>query len=78
MGKPNRERRAVWLRRYHGVATLFWVAMVPVSVITGLWRSIEYVTFLSIWALVASEGGAWQASRAETNQNESSKTPDSE
>lgn len=70
MGSEKETRRARLLRRYHGIATLFWVLMVPVSILTGIWMKIEYVTFLSIWALVVSEWSAWQASRAETAQAE--------
>lgn len=69
MGNGNEARLGRWLRRYHGLATVFWIVMVPVSVYTELWKKIEFVTFLSLWALVVSEWGAWQASRAETAQN---------
>jgi hypothetical protein len=65
-----RTRQVRLLRAYHGWATLFWAVMVPVSIVTGLWRRIEYVTFLSIWALVSTEWGAYQASRAEVKVDE--------
>ena len=68
--REKRARRGRLLRIYHGYATIFWIIMVPVSIFTGLWKRIEYVTFLSIWALVVSEWAAWQASRAETAHDE--------
>lgn len=49
---------------------VFWLLMVPISVWSGLWKRVEYVTFLSIWALVITEFGAWQASRAEVKVDE--------
>jgi len=52
-------------REYHLIATIFWIIMVPISVVTGLWHSISFVTLISLWALVSTEWGAWQGSRAE-------------
>lgn len=53
------------LRDYHLIAVGFWIVMIPVSIITGLWHSVAFVTLISLWALVSTEWGAWQASRAE-------------
>lgn len=66
---PTQRTRARWLRQYHLAMTGLWMLMVPVSILTGIWESVRFVTFLSIWALVATEWGAWQASRAETAQD---------
>jgi hypothetical protein len=57
-------------KRYHLYATLFWMAMIPVAFITGLARSIAFITLISLWALVSTEWGAWQASRAEVKVGE--------
>lgn len=44
----------VFLQSFHGWATVFWIWMIPVSVVTGLISSVAYVSALSLWALVAS------------------------
>ncbi len=36
----------------NGWLTIFWIAMIPVSIETGWVKSITYVSALSIWALV--------------------------
>jgi hypothetical protein len=41
--------------------TLFWVVMIPVSIVTGWISSVAYVSALSLWALVASHGAWWAA-----------------
>lgn len=69
------EHQAVVLRRYHGWATLFWMAMVPISFVTGLANLLSYVTALSLWALVSTEWGAWQGSRAEVKVEEQVAVP---
>lgn len=53
------------LRHYHLLATIFWLVMIPVSIYTGLWKNIGFITIISLWALVSTEMGAWQGSRAE-------------
>jgi len=58
---------AHFLRVFHGWATLFWIVMIPISVLTGWVSSTVYVSALSLWALVASHWAAWQASRIEDN-----------
>jgi hypothetical protein len=49
----------------HGIRTLVWMAMLPVSFVTGWANAIPYVTALSIWALVETAAGNWQGARAE-------------
>ena len=58
---------AVWLRDFHLFSVAFWVVMLPFSIITGLWHSIAFVTIISLWALVSTEFGAYQGSRAEVS-----------
>jgi hypothetical protein len=60
---------AVLMRRLNGWLTVFWVAMLPVSVWTGWVRSVTYVSALSLWALVSGHWSAWQAARVEVNQD---------
>jgi hypothetical protein len=47
-----------FMRRVNGWLTTFWVAMIPVSLITHWVSSVIYVSALSLWALVS---GHWSA-----------------
>ncbi len=58
----------VFMRRVNGWLTIFWLAMIPVSLITGWVNSVVYVSALSLWALVSGHWSAWQAARVEVNQ----------
>src|SRR3954462_12382535 len=69
--------RSVWasiqgdprfMRRVNGWLTLFWIAMIPVSIEMGWLRSVVYVSALSLWALVSGHWAAWQAARGEGEQ----------
>lgn len=58
-----------WLRRFHGVATLIWMALVIPTLL--LWsESILWVALMSVWANVASHFAAWQASRTEVKEDQ--------
>ena len=59
------QRDPVFMRRINGWLTIFWVAMIPVSLATGWVKSVTYVSALSLWALVAGHWSAWQAARVE-------------
>jgi hypothetical protein len=51
-------------RRLHAGLVLFWLALIPPTVIW--WRdSVAWVALLSIYANVAGHFGSWQAARAE-------------
>ncbi len=53
-----------WLRRFHAVSTLIWLALIPPTLIW--WRdSVPWITLMSIYAIVVSHATAWQAARAE-------------
>lgn len=56
------------MRAVNGWLTIFWVFMIPVSVVTGWVSSVEYVSALSLWALVSGHWSAWQAARVEVEQ----------
>jgi hypothetical protein len=58
----------VFMRRVNGWLTIFWIAMIPVSLITGWVNSVVYVSALSLWALVSGHWSAWQAARVEVAQ----------
>jgi hypothetical protein len=60
----------VFMRRVNGWLTLFWIAMIPVSIAFGWLDSVRYVSALSIWALVSGHWSAWQAARVEVKQDE--------
>jgi hypothetical protein len=58
----------VFMRKLNGWLTMFWIAMIPVSLITHWISSVTYVAALSLWALVSGHWSAWQAARVEVNQ----------
>jgi hypothetical protein len=58
----------VFMRRVNGWLTIFWIVMIPVSVMTGWISSVAYVASLSLWALVSGHWSAWQAARVEVQQ----------
>ncbi len=58
----------VFMRRVNGWLTIFWIAMIPVSLATGWVKSVVYVSALSLWALVSGHWSAWQAARVEVTQ----------
>lgn len=60
----------IFMRRVNGWLTIFWIAMIPVSIATGLLNSVAYVSALSLWALVSGHWSAWQAARVEVKQDE--------
>ena len=56
------------MRKVNGWLTMFWLAMIPVSLVTGWVKSVTYVSALSLWALVSGHWSAWQAARVEVTQ----------
>jgi hypothetical protein len=64
------QRDPVFMRRVNGWLTMFWIAMIPVSLATGWVKSVTYVSALSLWALVAGHWSAWQAARVEQYEEE--------
>jgi hypothetical protein len=60
----------VFMRRINGWLALAWIVMIPVSFLTGLASLTQYVTALSLWALVSGHWAAWQAARVEVKQDE--------
>ena len=53
-------------RRIHAVLTIFWLLL---AIPTLLWwtNSVPWLVWMSLYAIVASHWGGWQASRAEAN-----------
>ena len=62
------QRDPYFMRRVNGWLTVFWIAMIPVSIVMGWLSSVAYVSALSLWALVSGHWAAWQAARVEVNQ----------
>jgi hypothetical protein len=58
----------VFMRAVNGWLTIFWILMIPVSILTGWINSVTYVAALSLWALVSGHWSAWQAARVEVEQ----------
>lgn len=63
----------VFMRRVNGWLTIFWIFMIPVSLVTGWVSSVTYVSALSLWALVSGHWSAWQAARVEVAQDKEMK-----
>ena len=59
-----------FMRKLNGWLTIFWIAMIPISLITGWVKSVTYVSALSLWALVSGHWSTWQAARVEVTQQE--------
>lgn len=66
----------VFMRRFNGWATVFWVAMIIPSLAFGWVSSVVYVSALSVWALVSGHWAAWQAARVEVRQAEQEEQED--
>jgi hypothetical protein len=60
----------VFMRRVNGWLTVFWLVMIPVSIVTHWVTSVVYVSALSLWALVSGHWSAWQAARVEVAQKQ--------
>ena len=59
-----------FMLRLNGWLTIFWLVMIPVSILTGWINSVAYVSALSLWALVSGHWSAWQAARVEVRQDQ--------
>lgn len=58
------------MRSLNGWFTIFWIAMIPLSISLGLLSSVQYVSALSLWALVSGHWSAWLAAKVEVKQEE--------
>ena len=63
----------VFMRKVNGWLAVFWIVMIPISIWFGWLDKVEYVSALSIWALVSGHWSAWQAARVEVKQQEQEK-----
>lgn len=62
-----------FMRRVNGWFTIFWISMIPIAMIMGWFKSVVFVSALSLWALVSGHWSAWQAARVEVKQEEEAK-----
>ena len=60
--------------KLNAIMTVFWIVMVPVSILFGWVDSVAYVSALSIYALVASHLSTYAAARTEVLQSEADQT----
>jgi hypothetical protein len=58
----------IFMRRVNGWLTIFWIAMIPITLVAGWFDSVTYIAALSLWALVSGHWAAWQAARVEVEQ----------
>lgn len=68
----------VFMRRVNGWLTMFWLVMIPISLVTHWVTSVVYVSALSLWALVSGHWSAWQAARVEVAQQEEARRHEGE
>lgn len=68
----------IFMRRVNGWLAVFWILMIPVSLMMGWLDSVTYVSALSLWALVSGHWSAWQAARVEVAQAEDAEKRDKE
>lgn len=65
----DRSFNPVLFKKFNGWMTIFWIIMVPVSILTGWVNSVEYVAALSIYALITGHLSTWQSARVEVKQD---------
>lgn len=54
----------MFLRKFHGYATLVWIILLLPSII--FWaESVTWIVLMSVWANIAGHWSAWQAARGE-------------
>lgn len=70
--------RPAFLRRVHGILTVFWMALWVTAAIMGWLSSVVFVSHLSAAALVLGSWSAWQAARVEVRQDEEINNDDEE
>lgn len=58
------------LRKFHGSATVAWLVMIPVSVLTGLRNSVPYLVAISVYALATGHAAGYSGARAEASNGD--------
>lgn len=62
--------RPAFLRGFHGVMTVVWFILIPVSLLTDLKKSLIWIVTMSVWANFVGHFSSWQATRVEVKQDE--------
>lgn len=57
-------------KKINGWLTVFWIVMIPVSILLQWVESVTYVAALSIYALITGHLSTWQAARVEEKQDQ--------
>lgn len=60
----------VLFRKINGWLTVIWIAMIPISIVTGWIGSVPFIAAISIYALVTGHLSTWQSGRVEVEQEE--------
>lgn len=58
------------IKSLNGWLTVFWIAMVPLALLTSLKTSLLFVVLISLWANIASHFAGWVAGRVEVKQDD--------
>jgi len=74
----NVQGSPVVMRRINGWLAVFFLILIPVAYGMGWFKSVTFVSALSLWALVSGHWGAWQAARVEVMQQDQEKRMASE
>lgn len=61
MASPFKPRGTFSFRAINLWLTILWAAMLPLSIVTGWWRIVAFVSVISIYANFASHLAAWRA-----------------
>lgn len=62
--------RPAFLRKVHGIMTIFWIVLWVAAAWLGWLSSVVFVSHLSACALVLGSWSSWQAARVEVKQDE--------
>lgn len=65
---------AVFLRKFHGFCTLFWIPFTILAYAVGWLESVVFVSLVSMLALFLGSFSSWQASRAEVKIDDQTNT----
>ena len=65
---------AVFLRKFHGFCTLFWIPFTILAYAVGWLESVIFVSLVSMLALFLGSFSSWQASRAEVKIDDQTNT----
>ena len=53
------------LQIFHGIMTLLWFCLIPITVFTNLKTSLLWIALMSVYANFIGHFSSWQAARAE-------------